>query len=47
MNMCRGGHRERATKMSGLYRKEPLGKGHPGPRAGKLRVGAGYASHTL
>ena len=27
------------TKMSGLYREEPLGEGQPSPWAGKFRVG--------
>ena len=34
------GNRKRAgePKMSGLYRKEPLGEGHPSFWAGKFRV---------
>ena len=30
--------RGRETKMSGLYRKKPLGKGKPSSRGGKFRI---------
>ena len=33
----REGEREE-TKISGLYREEPLGEGQSSPRAGKFRV---------
>ena len=33
------GEEGRETKMSGLYREEPLGEGQPSPWAGKFRVG--------
>ena len=35
--------REQETKMSGLYREEPLEEGQPSPWAGKFKVGGRYA----
>ena len=35
------------TKMSGLYREEPLGEGQPSPWAGKFRVEGRDTSHAL
>jgi hypothetical protein len=35
----RGRERERVTKLSEFYRKEPLEEGQPGPWAGEFKVG--------
>lgn len=36
----REGEERGETKMSGLYREEPLGEGQPSPWAGEFRVGS-------
>ena len=35
----RGIKERKKTKMSGLYREEPLGEGQPSPWAGEVKVG--------
>jgi hypothetical protein len=41
------GTKRQVTKMSGLYREEPLGEGQPSPYAGEFRIEGWVCSHTL